>query len=76
MRSTVVSITHHKFVNTTPKPNATKNSRGELVGPLVGCCVVDIEGLGDEDVEEAVCAMRDVGSGIVDVLVSVPRAST
>jgi hypothetical protein len=62
MRSTLVSITHHKFVNTTPKPNATKNSRGELVGPLVGCCVVDIEGLGDAEVEEA-------GSGIVDVLV-------
>jgi hypothetical protein len=69
MRPTVVSITYHKFVNTTPKPNATKNSRGELVGPLDGCCVDDIEGLEDEDVEEAVCAMRDVGSGIVDVLV-------
>lgn len=25
--------TYHKFVNTTPKPNATKNSSGELVGP-------------------------------------------
>jgi hypothetical protein len=67
MGSTVVSITHHKFVNTTPKPNATKNSRGELVGPLVGSCVVAIEGLGE--VEEAVCAMTDVGSRIVDVLV-------
>jgi hypothetical protein len=71
-----VSITHHKFVNTTPKPNATKNSRGELVGPLAGCCVVDIEGLGDAEVEEAVCAMTDVGSGIVDVLVWALRAST
>ena len=26
-------IAYHKFVKTTPKPNATKNSRGELVGP-------------------------------------------
>jgi len=68
MRSTLVSITHHKFVNTTPKPNATKNSRGELVGPLAGCCV-DIEEVGVAEVEEAVCAMTDVGSGIVDVLV-------
>lgn len=25
--------TYHRFVNTTPKPKATKNSRGELVGP-------------------------------------------
>jgi len=25
---------YHKFVKTTPKPRATKNSRGELVGPL------------------------------------------
>jgi hypothetical protein len=24
---------HHKFVKTTPNPRATKNSRGELVGP-------------------------------------------
>lgn len=25
--------TYHKFVKTTPKPNATKNNNGELVGP-------------------------------------------
>lgn len=25
--------THHRFVNTTPNPNATKKSNGELVGP-------------------------------------------
>jgi len=35
----------HKFVKTTPKPRATKKSRGELVGPplppslLLGGCV-------------------------------------
>lgn len=26
--------THHKFVNTTPKPNATKNNKGELGPPV------------------------------------------
>lgn len=25
--------TYHRFVNTTPKPKATKKSKGELVGP-------------------------------------------
>lgn len=25
--------TYHKFVKTTPNPNATKNNNGELVGP-------------------------------------------
>lgn len=27
--------THHKLVKTTPKPRATKNKRGELVGLLL-----------------------------------------
>ena len=33
--------TYHKLVKTTPKPNATKNSSGELVGPPgeEWCCV-------------------------------------
>ena len=26
-------LTHQRFVKTTPKPNATKNRSGELVGP-------------------------------------------
>jgi len=26
-------MTYHRFVKTTPKPRATKKSRGELVGP-------------------------------------------
>lgn len=26
---------YHKFVKTTPNPRATKNNRGELVGPLL-----------------------------------------
>lgn len=27
------SATYHRLVKTTPKPNATKNRRGELVAP-------------------------------------------
>lgn len=37
--------TYHRFVNTTPKPSATKNSNGELVGPpllLLGCVGVEL----------------------------------
>jgi hypothetical protein len=26
-------VSHHRFVKTTPNPSATKNSKGELVGP-------------------------------------------
>ena len=29
-----IRISYHRFVKTTPKPRATKKSRGELVGPL------------------------------------------
>lgn len=32
----VVGVTNHKLVNTTPKPSATKNSKGEL-GPPCPC---------------------------------------
>ncbi len=32
-RAIHASSTYHKFVKTTPKPNATKKSNGELVGP-------------------------------------------
>ena len=48
-----MGVSYHKLVNTTPKPNATKNSRGELVGPLgsescvgVGLAVADEVGVG------------------------------
>ena len=30
----VTTETYQRFVKTTPKPNATKKSKGELVGPL------------------------------------------
>ena len=31
--SSMALATYHRFVNTTPNPNATKKSNGELVGP-------------------------------------------
>jgi len=48
---------YHKFVNTTPKPNATKKSKGELVGPLDELELLDIVvwGKREEDTEEGVC---------------------
>ena len=33
MNAAFAFYTYQRFVNTTPKPNATKNSSGELVGP-------------------------------------------
>ena len=48
--------TYHKFVKTTPKPNATKNNNGELVGPpppppppLDGVAVGEDEGTACEE---------------------------
>ncbi len=46
-------IAHHKFVKTTPKPRATKNRSGELVGPLGLLFVGDIVGVAVADVCEA-----------------------
>jgi hypothetical protein len=42
---------HHRFVKTTPKPNATKNKRGELLPPELDAAVV--VALGIEDVAVA-----------------------
>lgn len=33
IRSRLRRETYHRFVKTTPKPSATKKSKGELVGP-------------------------------------------
>jgi hypothetical protein len=47
---------YHKFVNTTPKPNATKKSKGELVGPLDELELLDIVVSGKrEEVADRVC---------------------
>lgn len=43
--------TYHKFVKTTPNPSATKNSSGELVGPLLLLPLLESPvglGMGDE----------------------------
>lgn len=44
----VLVIAYQRFVKTTPKPSATKNSSGELVGPLDEFDVLDMVG-GIED---------------------------
>jgi hypothetical protein len=57
-------VAHHKFVNTTPKPRATKNSRGELVGPpgvLVLLLLVAMLGVGNAAV---ICEIGEEGVGV------------
>lgn len=54
---------HHRFVKTTPKPRATKNSSGELVGPLGLLFVGDMVGVG----AAVVACERGVGDAMVDV---------
>jgi hypothetical protein len=72
----------HKFVKTTPKPNATKKSSGEDVGPVPGLFVCDDIVVGDVtegSVDDALCA-REIGVGSgreVDVWVpSSPRRTS
>ena len=40
--------TYHKFVKTTPKPRATKNKSGELVGPPPPDDAADVVAAGAE----------------------------
>lgn len=50
-------------MNTTPKPSATKNSNGELVGPppLLFCCVEVGEAVAEVVVaDEEVCVSEDI----------------
>lgn len=42
--------TYHKFVKTTPKPNATKNNNGELVGPPPPPPPLDGVAVGEDEV--------------------------
>lgn len=37
---------YHRFVKTTPNPRATKNNKGELVGPLLLPPAINWEGVG------------------------------
>lgn len=67
---------HQRFVKTTPKPRATKNSNGEepppppldppLLPPLLPLVVV---GDGEESAEVGVSEM-EVGAGVGDVVAS------
>lgn len=56
----------HKFVNTTPKPNATKNSSGELVGPFALLFDIVDDGAGFAAVAEVCYAAVASGNMVVD----------
>lgn len=47
-------MAYHRFVKTTPNPRATKNNRGELVGPLLLPAIDWDVGVGKTDVMEAI----------------------
>ena len=49
-RETFLEMTHHRFVNTTPNPSATKNNNGELVGPFPPLDAGELVPLGAADV--------------------------
>jgi hypothetical protein len=62
----VVTVTYHRFVNTTPNPRATKNSSGELVGPPL----LPLPPLVPVVVAEALAAL-DARADVVDDMIAV-----
>lgn len=53
------ALTHQRLVKTTPKPNATKNSSGELVGPallllLLLLLAADVDAVGAAEVGDGI----------------------
>ena len=56
---------YHKFVKTTPKPNATKNSRGELAGGLPEGLPPAVFAGGAGLVDEDIMAIVDVGVTVI-----------
>jgi len=60
---------YHKFVKTTPKPRATKNRRGELVGPLPPLDEPVLVAAGGSD-EAAALGVVDVEADIWIVLLN------
>jgi hypothetical protein len=59
---------YHRLVNTTPKPRATKNSNGELVGPEPVCGAPLSVADGDDDVVDDVVDMLVM---LADVVVAI-----
>lgn len=53
-------MTYHKFVNTTPKPKATKKSNGELGPPPPSERPELVAAAGDVDVTEAIAEVEDM----------------
>ena len=66
--------THHRFVNTTPNPRATKNNNGELAGllelPLLGGAVdvTGMEGAALAGVEVVMIVLGIVDDAMIDGL--------
>lgn len=69
-RALYIMTSYQRLVKTTPKPRATKNSNGELVGPLppplLEPALVVADGAADEVVEDmtTLCYARSYGNGI------------
>ena len=62
-----IYTTNQRFVNTTPKPNATKKSKGELVGPFEPLDDdVDMVGAADVEVGEVKGVGVVCGNVVVD----------
>ena len=60
-------------MKTTPKPSATKNNKGELVGPL-DCEFEVCDMVADDDVDDGDCDIAGVGPGVLLVLCVPPSA--
>lgn len=48
MGSLQANEAYHRLVKTTPKPRATKNRSGELVGPELLCWLLLLDAVADE----------------------------
>lgn len=65
---------YHKFVKTTPKPRATKNSKGDCVVELLELLLAFADAEAAESVELVVNVMG-VGALVVVCVPSKPRAT-
>jgi hypothetical protein len=62
---------YQRFVNTTPKPSATKKSSGELVGPEFVFWLLLLLLLAGEEVAAMIEVVREADEGIVEDMIAV-----